>query len=179
MAIMRRLSTRRLYEGKVLSLDLDEVVEPGEVRATREVVRHRGSVAALPVDAAGAIILVRQYRYAVGESLFEVPAGRIDGGEAPAAAMQRELTEEIGRRAAGLEQIAFFYTSPGFSDESLHLFRATSLTAEKTKGDDDERIETATFTLDQAAAMIASGEIKDGKTLTAVLLELRRRAASG
>jgi ADP-ribose pyrophosphatase len=170
-----KLSTRRVYDGKVLALDVDEVVEPGGVRATREVVRHRGSVAALPVTEDGSLILVRQYRYAVGEALWELPAGRLDGGEAPEVGMQRELTEEIGQRASALERIAFFYTSPGFSDESLHLFRATGLRADKARGDDDERIDIGTFTLEQASAMVTGGDIRDGKTLVAVLLELDRR----
>jgi ADP-ribose diphosphatase len=169
-----KLSTRRVYDGKVLALDVDEVVEPGGVRVTREVVRHRGSVAALPVKEDGSLILVRQHRYAVGEALWELPAGRLDGGETPEAGVQRELTEEIGQRAGRLEKIAFFYTSPGFSDESLHLFRATDLRAEKAVGDEDERIELGTFTLAEATAMIGSGELRDGKTLVALLLELNR-----
>jgi ADP-ribose pyrophosphatase len=172
------MGTRRIYDGKVLALDLDEVVEPGGVHVTREVVRHRGSVAALPVKDDGALVLVRQYRHAVRESLWELPAGRLDGGESPDAGMQRELTEEIGHRAGRLEEIAFYYTSPGFSDESLHVFRATALTPEKTKGDDDERIDLGTFTLAEAEAMVARGEIKDGKTLVAILLELRRRGVA-
>jgi ADP-ribose pyrophosphatase len=173
-----KLSTRRVYDGKVLALDVDEVMEPGGVRATREVVRHRGSVAALPVADDGSLILVRQYRYAVGEALWELPAGRLDGGETPESGMQRELREEIGHRAGRLEEIAFFYTSPGFSDESLHLFRASALVADQAVGDDDERIELATFTLAEAEALIARGEIRDGKTLVAILFELRRGDAS-
>ena len=171
---MRRLSTRRVHEGKVLSLDLDEVEEPGGVRATREVVRHHGSVAALPVRADGSIVLVRQYRYPVDESIWELPAGRLDPGETPEAGIQRELREEIGQRADGLEKIAFFYTTPGFCDESMHLFRATALVDDRKDADDDERIEIGTFTLEQARKMIAGGEIKEGKTLVAVLLELQR-----
>jgi ADP-ribose pyrophosphatase len=176
----RPLSTRRVYDGKVLALDVDEVVEPGGVRATREVVRHRGSVAALPVDAGGSIILVRQYRYAVDEVLWELPAGRLDAGESPEAGIQRELREEIGHRAGGLEKIAFYYTTPGFCDEAMHLFRATGLVPDKAAADDDERIEIGTFTIEQAAEMIASGALREGKTLVAVLLELdrRRRRAS-
>ena len=170
-----RLSSRRVYEGKVLSLDLDEVLEPGGVRVTREVVRHRGSVAALPVMADGSVILVRQYRYAVAEALWELPAGRLDGRETPEAGMQREMREEIGQAAGRLEKVAFLYTSPGFSDEALHLFRATELVADKAVGDDDEQIEIAPFTLAQATAMIGSGELRDGKTLIAILLELDRR----
>lgn len=171
----RPLSTRRVYDGKVLSVDVDEVEELGGVRATREVVRHRGSVAALPVNEDGSVILVRQYRYAVDESLWELPAGRLDVDETPEAGIQRELREEIGQRAGGLEKIAFFYTTPGFCDEAMHLFRATGLVPDKAAGDEDERIEIGVFTLDQAGAMIASGALREGKTLVAVLLELDRR----
>jgi ADP-ribose pyrophosphatase len=171
---MARVKTRRVYEGKVLSLDLDEVEEPGGVTATREVVRHQGSVAALPMTDDGKVLLVRQYRYPVDEALWELPAGRLEKGEEPAAAIQRELREEIGRRAETLEKVAFYYTTPGFCDESMHLYRATGLVEDRKDADDDERIEVGAFTLEQAAAMIASGEIREGKTLVAVLLELRR-----
>ena len=171
---MRRLSTRRLYEGKVLSLDLDEVEEPGGVTATREVVRHPGSVAALPVTPDGGLILVRQYRYPVDDSVWELPAGRVDPGESPEEAIQRELREEIGQRAETLEKIAFFYTTPGFCDETMHVFRATGLVPDRAEADDDERIETATVSLERAREMIAAGELREGKTLVAVLLELAR-----
>ena len=171
---MRRLKTRRVYDGKVLSLDLDEVEEPGGVTATREVVRHRGSVAALPVTAEGKILLVRQYRYAVDESLWELPAGRLDEGESPEDGIQRELREEIGRRAEQLEKIGFFYTTPGFCDESMHLFRATVLVDDRKDADDDERIEIGAFTTEKLREMVASGEIREGKTLVAVLLEIGR-----
>ena len=174
---MARTKTRRVYEGKVLSLDLDEVEEPGGVTATREVVRHRGSVAALPVTSDGKALLVRQYRYPVDASIWELPAGRLEEGEEPEPAIQRELREEIGRRAEKLEKLAFFYTTPGFCDESMHLFRATGLVEDKKAADDDERIEVGEFTRDQLADMIASGEIKEGKTLVACLMESERRRA--
>jgi ADP-ribose pyrophosphatase len=173
-----KISTRRVYDGKLVRLDVDEVVEPGGVRATREVVRHRGSVAALPVNEDGSIILVRQYRHAVGESLWELPAGRLDGGETPESGIQRELREEIGRRAGHLEKISLFYTTPGFCDEAMHLFRATGLVPDQAAADEDERIEIGTFTLDEARAMIAKGELREGKTLVALLLELQRRGGA-
>jgi ADP-ribose pyrophosphatase len=170
----RRLSSRRLYEGKVLSLDLDEVEEPGGVRATREVVRHSGSVAVLALQDDGRIVLVRQYRYPVDAALWELPAGRLDEGESPEGAAQRELQEEIGQRARDLRKIAFFHTTPGFCDESMHVFRATGLEASSAKGDEDERIEVRAFPLAELATMIDEGEIREGKTLVALLLELRR-----
>lgn len=172
---MKRISTRRVYEGKVLSVDLDEVEEPGGVRARREVVRHHGSVAALPVREDGSMLLVRQYRYPADEALWELPAGRIDGGESPEEGVQRELREEIGFRAEGLEKISFFYTTPGFCDEAMHVFRATEMVADRAQGDEDERIETRAFSADEVRAMIANGEIREGKTLVALLLELQRR----
>jgi ADP-ribose pyrophosphatase len=170
----RRLSSRRIYKGKVLSLDLDEVEEPGDVRATREVVRHSGSVAVLALQEDDRVVLVRQYRYPVDDALWELPAGRLDEGESPEAAAQRELQEEIGQRARDLRQIAFFYTTPGFCDEAMHVFRATGLEASPAQGDEDERIEIRAFPLAELAAMIDKGEIREGKTLVALLLELRR-----
>ena len=170
----RRLSSRSVYQGKVLSLDVDEVEEPGGVRTTREVVRHSGSVAVLAIQDDARIVLVRQYRYPVDDALWELPAGRLDEGESPEEAAQRELQEEIGQRARDLRKIAFFYTTPGFCDEAMHVFRATSLVASAAKGDEDERIEVQAFPLAELEAMIGKGEIREGKTLVALLLELRR-----
>jgi len=169
-----KLSSRRVYDGALVKLDVDEVEEPGGVRATREVIRHEGSVAALAVKEDGSIMLVRQFRYAVGESLWELPAGKLDGGESPEEGIQRELREEIGHRAEHLEKIAFFYTTPGFCDEAMHLYRATDLVDDRADADADERIEIGTFTLAQAHGMIARGELREGKTLVAILLELQR-----
>jgi ADP-ribose pyrophosphatase len=170
----RRLATRRIYEGKVLSLDLDEVQEPGDVHTKREVVRHSGSVAVVAVQDDGRIVLVRQYRYPVDDALWELPAGRLDGKESPEDAAQRELQEEIGQRASDLRKVTFFYTTPGFCDEAMHVFRATGLVESFAKGDEDERIEVQAFTLADIETMIGRGEIREGKTLIGLLLELRR-----
>jgi len=172
----RRLSGRRVYAGKVLSLDLDEVEEPGGVHTTREVVRHSGSVAVLAVQDDGQVVLVRQYRYPVDDLVWELPAGRLDPGESPEAAAQRELQEEIGHRARVLDKIAFFYTTPGFCDEAMHVFRGSGLEPATAKGDEDERIEVRAFALSELEAMIGRGEVREGKTLVAILLELRRRS---
>ena len=174
---MARLSTRRVYEGKVLSLDVDEVEEPGGIRATREVVRHRGSVAALPVHDDGRLVLVRQYRYPVDASIWELPAGRLDPGESVEEAARRELEEEVGLRPRRLEALAVFYTTPGFCDEAMHLFRATDLESVTARPEDDERIESRSFTLAQVGDMIRGGEIREGKTLVALLMEIARGKA--
>lgn len=172
----RRLSSRRVYDGKVLSLDVDEVEEPGGIRAVREVVRHRGSVAALAVHDDGRVVLVRQYRYPVDEEVWELPAGRLDPGETPEQGARRELEEEVGLRARNLEPTGTFYTTPGFCDEIMHLFRATGLQPVPARPEDDERIEVLTCTLEQASDMIRRGEVREGKTLVALLGERDRRA---
>src|SRR5258708_37631409 len=116
----------------------------------------------------------RQYRSPVDAALWERPAGRLAAGEWPEQAAQRELQEEIGQKAGSLSRIAFFFTTPGFCDESMHVFRATGLAPSKAKGDEDERIEVQAFALTELEAMIDRGEVREGKTLVAILLERRR-----
>lgn len=170
----RVIRHERMYEGKVVSLDVDEVEEPGGVHGTREIVRQPGSVAALPVLSDGRVVLVRQYRYAVDAFVWELPAGRRDPGETPEAGARRELEEEVGLRAGALEPISTFWTTPGFCDEVMYLFRATDLERVPARPEDDERIEQHTFSLAAALQMIRSGEIREGKTLVALLLERTR-----
>ncbi|MCU0241620.1 MAG: NUDIX domain-containing protein [Vicinamibacteria bacterium] len=169
-------SSKLIYKGRVFSIYLDEVDEPGGVRGVREVVRHQGSVAILPVFEDGRILLVRQYRHPVQESIWELPAGRIDPGESPEAGARRELIEEVGLASEHLERVAYYYSSPGFCDERLYLFRATGLTSVPPRPDPEERIESRPFTLDDARALIRSGEIRDAKTLLAILIETQRGA---
>jgi ADP-ribose pyrophosphatase len=168
----------RVYSGRVLDLDVDDVEEPSGVRARREVVRQPGSVATLPVLDDGRVVLVRQYRYAVGTDVWELPAGRRDPGETPGQAARRELEEEAGLSSSRLDPLLEFWTTPGFCDEVMHLFRATGLEAIPARPDEDERIELARFTLEEALAMISRGEIREGKTLVALLLEERRRRSA-
>jgi len=170
----RVLRHERVYEGRVVSLDVDEVSEPGSVQGRREVVRQSGSVAALPVLSDGRIVLVRQYRYAVDAFVWELPAGRRDPGETPETGARRELEEEVGLSAGTLEPISTFWTTPGFCDEVMYLFRASDLTQVSARPEADERIEQATFTLDEALAMVRRGEIREGKTLVALLMEQGR-----
>jgi len=172
----RTLEHRRVFDGRIFGVDVDEVEEPGGVRGLREVVRHAGSVAALPVHEDGRVVLVRQYRYTVDEDVWELPAGRLDDGESPEEGARRELEEEVGLRAGVLEPISVFYTTPGFCDETMHLFRAATLSSVPPRPEEDERIEVGTFTLAEAREMIRRGSVREGKTLVALLLELVRRA---
>jgi ADP-ribose pyrophosphatase len=172
----RVLGHRTVYDGRVIALHVDEVEEPGGVHATREVVRQRGSVAMLAVSADDRVVLVRQYRYAVDEALWELPAGRLDAGETPEEGARRELLEEVGLKADQVERLAVFYTTPGFCDELMHVFRATGLRQQAPQPEEDERIEPRWFGLDEALAMVERGEIKEGKTLVALLAEHSRRA---
>jgi ADP-ribose pyrophosphatase len=169
------LNRRRVYDGKIVAVDVDEVEEPGGVRAVREVLRHPGSVAVLAVHDDGRLVLVRQYRYPVDDFVWELPAGRVDPGEKPQAAARRELVEEVGLEAAELTPICVFYTTPGFCDEVMYLFRATGLTSVTARPEEDERIEPRQFTLEEARAMVDRGELREAKTLVAVLLEAERR----
>lgn len=171
----RTTAHRRVYAGHVLDLDVDDVEEPGGVRGRREVVRHRGSVAMLPVGADGRVLLVRQYRYAVGAYVWELPAGRLDPGETPEQGARRELVEEAGLEAGRVEPLLSFFTTPGFCDEVIHVFRASDLREVPARPEEDERIEPTWFALADALAMIDRGEIKEGKTLIALLREQTRR----
>jgi ADP-ribose pyrophosphatase len=153
---------------------VDEVEEPGGVRATREVVRHRGSVAALPVHPDGRLVLVRQYRYPVDALVWELPAGRLDPGESAEEAARREMEEEVGLSPRRLEPLAVFYTTPGFCDEVMHLFRATDLEGVPPRPEADERIEARAFTRAEVREMIRRGDVREGKTLVALLFEMSR-----
>ena len=172
----RVLETRRVYDGRVLALDVDQVEEPGGVRAAREVVRQRGSVACLPVHDDGRVVLVRQYRHAVSAYVWELPAGRLDPPESPEAGARRELEEEVGLRAGRLEKLLEFWTTPGFCDEAMHLYRATELQSVPARPEADERIEILTTSFAEARRMIERGDVREGKTLVALLLEGERRA---
>ena len=169
------VSTRLVHDGRVVRLSVDEVRLPNGNVCTLEIVRHPGAAAVVPLDAEGYVHLVRQYRYAVDALVWELPAGRRDPGETPEEGARRELEEEVGLRAGALEPLLVFWTTPGFCDEVMHLFRATALESVPARPEADERIESRTFTLEEAMGMVQRGEIREGKTLVALLLEARRR----
>jgi len=171
-----KIAGERLYTGRVLSLEVDRVRLAGGAEAVREVVRHPGAAVVVPMLDDGRVVLVRQFRYAAGETLLELPAGKRDGNEDPAACAARELAEETGFAAARLEYLAGFFTAPGFTDEFIHCFLASGLRPVAGPGQDaDEELELRFVTLDEARRLIASGEIRDAKTIVGLLLYATRR----
>lgn len=157
-----------VYEGKIINLRVDYVKFPsGDVRC-REVVEHRPAVAILAADADDNIFLVSQYRHAVDEVIYEIPAGLVEEGECTSETASRELQEEIGFKPGVLRELFTLYASPGFTDEKVIFFLATDLTPSKLPQDDDEYVSPRKFTLAEIKRMIGDGEIKDGKTMAAV-----------
>mgnify|MGYP001377414216 CR=1 FL=1 len=167
------LGSERIYDGKVVRLRVDRIRLDNGHETKREVVEHNGAVAMVPVDAAGRIVLVRQFRTAAGKALLELPAGTLDNGEAPEAAVQRELQEEIGYRAAQVRRLAGFFVAPGYSTEFIHVYLCEGLSESKLDADDDEQIEVERYTLAEALAMIADGRICDAKSIVGLLAYAR------
>jgi len=163
-----RLYTNKVYEGRIVNLRVDGVLLPSGRKTLREVVEHAPAVGILAVTEDERILLVRQYRYAVGECLVEVPAGIVEAGETPEATAKRELMEETGYKPGKLVEICRVYPSPGFSNEIIILFLATELVEESLEQDDDENIEAALFTKEEIMEMVEEGKIRDGKTLLAI-----------
>lgn len=159
-----------MYEGRIINLRLDSVVLENGNTAMREVVEHPGAVGIVALKENGDIVMVKQYRKAVEQVLLELPAGKLEQGEDPADCAARELTEETGYTAGDLRYLVSFYTSPGFSNEVMHMFLATDLKEGKNDPDDDEMVETVEISRDRAIDMILKGEIKDGKTIAGILL---------
>lgn len=164
------ISSECLFEGKVLKLKKDKVLLPNGSTGTREVVEHPGAVAIVPITSDGGIILVRQFRHPIQQVILEVPAGKLEPGEDPAACAVRELAEETGFKANSLRKLTAMYTTPGFSNEVIHLYVAEDLTESAEQPDEDEFIHAQVYTRDQIRQMIASGEICDAKSLVALCL---------
>jgi len=173
-----RRSSKKVYSGKVISVDLDSVEFPNGTVGDLEMVRHPGASAVVPfldpLDSPDPrILLIRQYRYAAEGFVFEIPAGRLDPGEAPRDCAARELREETGYSAAELIPLTTFYTTPGFTDERIHLFAASGLTEGLSQTESDEILDLAPVTLSAAMAMIAAGKLVDGKSIVGIMFAER------
>ncbi len=170
--MLKVLSSKTVFRGRVFHVTRDRVQEPNGVTAIREVIRHSGSVVVLAVDDSGPephVLLERQYRYAAQDYMLELPAGRIDPGEHALAAGKRELLEETGYTAKRWKRALFFYPSPGFLEETMTVFLARGLKPGTAQPEDDERIEHELVPLSQVTKLIRSGTIRDGKTIAGVL----------
>lgn len=167
------LERRAAYEGRMLHVYSDRVEICGR-ETTREVVLHPGACAILPVTEKKEILFVRQYRYAAEETLLEIPAGKIDPGEAPDVCAARELTEETGFRAERLRKLGAVFTTPGFCNEKIHLYLADRLVPAHQHLDTDEFLDVVKIPLDEALEMIRNGEISDAKTLAAFAIAAGR-----
>ncbi|HYW31941.1 MAG TPA: NUDIX hydrolase [Gemmatimonas sp.] len=174
-----RVSSRRAYTGRVISLDVDEVRFPDGSTGSLEMVRHPGASAVLPIlhedGSDPEVLLIRQYRYAAEGFLYEVPAGRLDPGEAPDACAKRELQEETGYVAARVEHLFTMFTTPGFTDEKIHLFVATGLVPGESAREADEFMDLVPVRLSEALGMLQRGEIQDAKTALTLLFAARFR----
>lgn len=156
-----------VFNGKILKLRNDEVLLPNGKTASREVVMHSGGSAVLCIKD-GKVFLVKQYRYAFNEELWEIPAGKLNPGESPEETAIRELEEEGGIKAERVEKLFDVYASPGYTNEIIRIYRAEGLTESKQHLDDDEFLLGAWIEIEKVKDMIKSGEIKDAKTIIAL-----------
>jgi ADP-ribose pyrophosphatase len=168
------VSSQRIYEGRVVTLNVDQVRFPDGRVGEQEIVRHTGASVVVPFlsDPHGGdpqLLLIRQYRYAANGYLYELPAGRPNPGESPAECAVRELREETGCVAEHLEPLISAFTTPGFTDERLHLFVAHGITRHETEFDADEFVEAYPVTMSRALEMVRKGEIEDMKTALGIL----------
>ena len=169
-----KIASRRVHTGRVINLDIDTVRYPDGSTGELEMIRHPGASAVVPFlsDPLGddpQILLIRQYRYAAAGFIYEIPAGRLEPGEAPEACARRELLEETGCSASVLAPLIPFLTTPGFTDERIHLFMASGLTRGEAKREVDEFVELAPMPLSQVLKLIETGGIEDAKTIIALL----------
>jgi ADP-ribose diphosphatase len=169
-----KISSERIHTGKIITLDRDTVRFPDGSTGVMDMVRHPGASAVVPFlsDPSGndpQLLLIKQYRYAAGGYLYEIPAGRLDGDEDPRHCAERELKEETGCTAERLDAVYTMLTTPGFSDEVIHLFIASGLERGEHQREADEFMTVETVTLSRALQLIQTGEIRDAKTALGIL----------
>jgi len=165
----KTLSSQHIYDGRAVKLRVDTVTKSNGETTTREIVEHSDCVAVVVLDSKNDVILVRQFRKAVGKLLLEIPAGSIEPGEQPIACVRRELQEEIGYRPNKIDKLGGFYSAPGYCTEYLHLYLATHLMSSQLKAEDTDDIEVVRVPLSRIPDLIASGEICDAKSIAGLL----------
>ena len=167
--------SKNIFTGKVLTLNIDTVTLPNGVTIDLEIVRHPGAAAVVPLKDNGTVVLIKQLRHAAGGFIYEIPAGKLDRGEDPLHCAARELEEEVGYIAGRLERLTSILTAPGFTDEVIHIYKATGLTAGRQQLDRDEILEVLEISLEEALKMIEAGTIRDAKTIVGLQLVSRGR----
>ncbi len=164
------LESKYVFKGHVVNLRIDDVITIDGRHSTREVVEHGESIVVVPIDDKGNVLLVKQYRRALGDNLLELPAGGIEKGESARVTVIREMQEETGFKPKKVVSLTGFYTSPGFTNEYLHLFLATDLVPSQLVAEDTAEIKVVPVPLGKVKQMILSGEIQDAKSIAGLLL---------
>lgn len=166
----KTISTERIYDGKMINLRVDTVELPNKKESKRETVEHPGAVAVIAINDENEILMIKQFRYAIQEIIWEIPAGKLEKGENPDDSAERELVEETGYKAKDIKQIARFYTTPGFTDEVMYLYIAKDLIYDKQNLDEDEFVIVEKIHINNAVEMIYQGRIIDSKTIIGILM---------
>ncbi len=161
--------TTEIFKGRVLHLRVDEVELPTGKKSIRELIHHPGGVGVVAVDDENNVLMVRQYRKALEQTLLEIPAGKLEPGEDPKECAARELEEETGFCAGSLSYLDYFIPTPGYCDEKIHIYLATDLCQGEIHPDEDEILHIERYPIEQLIDMIATGELKDGKTIIGLL----------
>lgn len=172
---MRLIERKRVFTGKLINVDRDRIELPTGVRTDLELISHPGAAACVPFIDDQTVVLVRQYRHAVGSYLLEIPAGTLEANESPAHCVRRELIEETGLSAERFVELGEVVTTPGFTDERIWLYEAHDLSATDQRLEPDEVIHTVKMPFTQAIAAVADGTIIDGKSIAALLKAAQRR----
>jgi len=159
-----------VYEGRIFNVVLEEVTLPNGATKKREIIRHPGAAAMVPLLEDRRVVMVKQYRHAVGRFVWEIPAGTLEPGEDPLTCARRELVEEIGYEAGRLEKITEILPAPGYTDEHIHVFLATGLTPAEQQLEDDEVLDVEFVPFETALGMVRRGEIQDAKSIVGLLL---------
>lgn len=163
-------STKEIYRGRIVRLELEEVTLPTGAKTVLEIVKHPGAAAVVAVDDRREVTLIHQFRHAAGGFIWEIPAGTLNEREEPGACAVRELREETGLQAGEIVPLGSILTTPGFCDERIHLFLARRLTTVEQALDDDEVLSVSRFPFDQALEMVRSGDIQDAKSIAGLHL---------
>ena len=169
MGYEKQLNTKRIYDGRILNLRVDEVEMSSNVKAVREVIEHKPAVGVLAISEKNSVLLVSQFRYAVGMNMLEICAGIVEDGESFRETAVRELQEELGYYPQELEEVARFYVSPGYCEEMIILFVAKNLKPSRLEHDEDEELSTVEIPVSEIPDLLKSGVIKDGKTWAALV----------